>query len=935
MPAAPKHNWFNTGLRFCASCCLTVACWAAWIALGVLLAVLLYVALARELPVPGFVLRRAESELAKSGIALRFGRARFDPTGKVLLEDVQMRSRPYEDPLLTCRMLYVRHNFWSLLAGWTLPEEIRIEGAALFLPAMLSSTGTAEPVVSDLVVVLHNEGKTWRVEQFSGRLGRLSLTMQGEVAGPAVGAKAAATPLTLEALTTRFLTTARHFAPLLHRLDAFDDPALAVRLEVNAALGNTADLLFTANAVHQPWDQPLVLGPLAAGARLRLDGRGPRSVVVHLASQQIDYGADVRVETIRAIFKAELSPENFTGRALELLAAAGSVKYQGESALGPVVRADLSAWPVVRSTAAAQLSGEFLAAEVEARLTEQSARIHAEGRVAPDLINRVLAKNMPRAATYFIMGDPVGFSADTFLSPGWHFDHLASRVNGGRMDSHGVKITAARGRIDIVGMNFLAHDARVTMGENEARGSYWMNFASTDYRMLLEGRLRPVDISGWFPGNWWPAFWNRYFAFPVVPPTAEVDVQGRWKDPSLSNNFVRAFARSATVWGGDFESVDATVFVRPNFTHGFALHGTRAGGTQGVTGTFKRVGAPNSRETARFEFDFNTNADTAVLGRMLEGRADEALAPLRFEVPPEVHAWGAIDGGLPDYAFTGDVRGGLHYFGFPLDTVKVTGGVKGTDVNLGNIEFTTAGGAGSGRASLTGPAGARRLGFDAFLNKANLGRTIHAVQEFTANRLGQPYVPAPEGKFARQAANSSLDVSLSAQGDPASIPSFKGSGNAALTGAELGEVHLFGLLSQVLSGLSLSFSSLKLDAARSSFELQDGAVYFQDLKVTGPSAVIDARGNYNLTTNALDLSAKFKPYDQPGTLLAAAVSLVLNPLTSILELKLGGRLDDPKWSVKIGSSSAPNAPPAKPAEPGPADTKPAEPAPATPAARLK
>ena len=246
----------------------------------------------------------------------------------------------------------------------------------------------------------------------------------------------------------------------------------------------------------------------------------------------------------------------------------------------------------------------------------------------------------------------------------------------------------------------------------------------------------------------------------------------------------------------------------------------------------------------------------------------------------------------------------------------MAGGVSGSEVHLGEIAFTTAGGQGSGRASLTGPPGARRLGFDAFVNKANLGRTIRALQEYEANRLGRPYVATTESKFVRQAANSSLDVALSAQGDPGSLASFKGTGNAALTGAELGEIHLFGLLSQVLSGLALSFSSLKLDAARSSFELQNGALLFRDLKVTGPSAVIDAHGHYTFATSALDFSAKFKPYDQPGSLLAAAVSLVMNPLTSILELKLSGRLDDPKWSVNIGSSSAPSLPvPAKSAEP--------------------
>lgn len=903
-------------MSFCGSCCITITCWVVWIILGALLVFLISIALARELPVPGFVLRRAEAELAKSGLSLQFGRARFDPTGKILLEEVQLRMRPFDDPLLTCRLLYVRHSFWSALAGRTLPEEIRLEGATLQLPAMLSPTGTAEPVVSNLAAVLHHEGgRLWRVEQFAGRLGRLTITLQGEVATPLP--KPGAAPLELEALTARFLRTARHLAPFLHRFDAFDEPTLAVQLEVNPVLGNTADILFTAAAAHQPWDQPLELGLMAAGTRLRLDGRGVRPVQVHLAARRINHRDDFAAENIRALLQAEVQYENFTGRALELRAAAGSVTYAGEQALGPVLHADLSAWPSVRSTAAVQLDGEFITAEVEARLTEQSARLQASGRVSPALINRVLTQHTPRAAPYFVLGDPVAFQVNAVLAPGWRFDRATSRIDAGRLDSRGVGITAARGRVDLVGRSFLAHEARVTMGDNEARGSYWMDFATTDYRMLLEGRLRPADINGWFRGDWWLTFWNKYFDFPVAPPTGEADLQGRWKDPSLSSNFLRASARSATVWGGDFEQVDATVFVRPAFTHGLALHATRAGGTQTLAGTFQRVGAPNSRDTTRFEFDFNTNADTAVLGRMLEGRADDVLASLQFTQPPKVHAWGAIDNGVPAYRFTGEAQGSLHYYGFPLDSVRVAGGVSGANVHLGDIEFTTAGGRGSGRASLTGPPEERRLGFDAFLNKANLGRTVRAVQEYNANRAGQAYVATTESKFIQQTANSSLDVALSAQGDPASVASFQGTGNAALTGAELGEIHLFGLLSQVLNGFSLSFSSLKLDAAHTSFTLRDGILSFPDLKVTGPSAVIDARGLYTLDTNSLDFSAKFKPYDQPGSLLAAAVSLVINPLTSILELKLGGRLDDPQWSVNIGSTSAPIAPSVKPVAPTP------------------
>jgi hypothetical protein len=912
MSPAPKHSWFNTGLRFCGSCLVTVSCWALWLVLGALLVVLLYIAFARELPVPDFVLRRVETNLARSGLILNFGRARFDPTGKVLLQDVRLRTTQFDDPLLTCRLLYVRHDFWSLLSGQTTPDEIQIEGAALLLPAMLAPGGTAEPVMQDLAVTLRHHDQVWEVTQFAGRVGPLSLTVQGEFTP---SRRAGATPA-LDGLAAKFLSVARRLAPVMDRLNAFADPALAVRLDTDAAGANQATALFTASAAVRPWGHPVVTGPLAAGATLRLGGPGPRPVPVHLAVRHLTAPGDTTARSIRAELRTEVTPAGFSGRALDLRVTAGTVGTPEGELSSPVVHADLSRWPELRTTFATRLAGEFLSAEVEARLVEKSARIHARGRGDPDFINRALARHTPRAAPFFAFGDPVGFEADAVLGPGWRFASLAAWADAGRIDSRGVQISSARGRLDIVGKNFWARDARVTMDDNHARGSYWMDFSTTDYRMLLEGALRPTAISGWFRGDWWPAFWNRYFDFTASPPTAEVDVQGRWKNPLLSHNFVRAQARHATVWGGDFEAVDATVFVRPSFTHGLAARGVRAGGTEQVAGSFRRIGVPGSRETARFEFDFTTDADPAVLGRMLEGRADDVLASLRFTRAPRVHAWGAITAGVPAYRFTGDVTSPLHYYGFPLESARVEGAVTGPEVEISRITFSAAGGQGAGKASLGGVAGARRLGFDLFLNKANLSRTVRAVQEYEANRTGIP-APATEAKFVRQAANSSLDVSLSAQGDPADLASFKGAGNASLTGAELGEINLFGVLSQVLSTFSLSFSSLKLDAARATFDLQDGELLFPNLKITGPSAAIDGRGKYTFATNALDFSARFRPYEEPGSLLAVAVSLVMNPLTSILELQLTGQLADPRWSVVVSSGTDPSKPTVPPTAPGP------------------
>ena len=923
MSPSPK-SWFAGTLQFCGSCLVTLACWALWLVLSATLCCLIYIAVAKELPVPDFVLRRVEAGLAQANLAITFGRARFDPTGKILFEDVRLRSGQFEDPLVTSRLVYVRHNFWSILAGRPVPDEIRLEGAALQLPAMLSPSGTVEPLIGDLAVVLRHRDNLWQVDQFAGRIGRVAITAPGELLAPARPPGAA--PLSPEAIAARFLQISRRLALEVHQFDAFEEPALAVRLDNTEGVGNTATLLFTARAANQPWGQPLVLGPLAVTTTIRLDGAGVRPVRLHAAVHHANYRGEFAVEGVRAVLTAQFLPGSFSARPVEALLAAGRLTGEDETALGPVLRADLTRWPEVHTAVATQIRGEYLAAEVEARLEQHSARVRAAGRVAPGLISSVLEKHTPRAAAYFVFGDPVEFTAEAVLDPGWHFARLASRVDAGRIDSHGVKLTAARGRIDIVGLSFLAHDARVELAGNFARGSYWMDFSTTDYRMLLQGRLNPVVINGWFRGDWWLKFWQEHFAFPTVPPEADVDVAGRWKDPVRTVYFGSSEARAASVWGGDFESVRTRVFLRPQFTHVLDFSGTRAGGAQRLDGWIKRFGDPVTRETQRLEFDFAGSLTPAIYGRMLEGKAEEVFASLQFNRPPQVRAQGSIGGkGLaaePNYTFTASAEGGMHYFGFPLETASVSGGVSGPDVRLDDIQFATAGGKGAGKAALSRSGEVRRLGFDLYLNGADMARTIRAVEEYQVSRTGQKTTAVAESKFMKRASGGRLDVALSAEGTLGDLASFKGTGNAALTGMELAEIQLFGLLSQVLSGLSLNFSSLTLTEARTSFKLDEGRLHFPDLKISGHSAVIDARGDYTFANSALDFTAKFKPFEESRTLLTAVIGLAVNPITSILELKLTGPVSKPVWSIVVGPSPATGPPvaakppvPAGPAQP--------------------
>jgi hypothetical protein len=922
--SSTQQPWYQPGLRFCGSCCITLVYWTVWLALTASLAILIYVATARDLPVPDFVLRHIEARLAVDNLVIKFGHARLDPGGKILLENVQLRLKQFDEPLLTSRLVYVRRSFWSILAGQPLPDEIRLEGAVLQLPAMLSPSGTAEPLVRDLSVVLRHDEDLWHIDQLAGRIGQLTVTVQGDYT--AFAHAPGGPPLTAGDVAAQFLHLGRQLVLQVHQFDAFEEPALAIRLDSQPGAGNTAAILFTARTARQPWAQPLTLGPVAATTTLRLDVHGEHTVRFHVAVQNAAYDGGYSAGNIRAILTAHLGLDKFSLRPGTALIAVGTVVADGETALAPVIRADLSSWPEAHATVATGINGEFLAAEVTAKVQERSARIRAEGRGSPEFINRVLAKHTPRAASYFVFGDPVVFNTEAVLGPGWHFATLTARVTAGRLDSHGVKISSLRGQIDIAGTRFLAHDARVRMGENYGEGSYWMDFATLDYRMLLNGRLRPVEINGWFRGDWWRDFWNDHFTFPTVLPMGDVDVNGSWKDPARTEYFGWATAPGVRVLGADFEQASALIYLRPNFTDGLALTAERAGGTQRVSGSFKRLTDAVNHETNRLEFYADSNLDSATYSKMTDGKMDSLLGNFQFPLPPHVHAQGSIDGKWPGvvakYTFNGQAEGGFHYFGFPVESAQVAGGVTGDDVRLDNIDFAVAGGRGHANASVVGPGDARRLGFDAYLNGADLARSIRAVEEYQVARTGQKGPSVAESKFMKRASGGRLDVALSAQGNPGDLASFTGTGNASLTGAELGEIQLFGLLSQALSGLSLNFSSLKLDAARTSFRMENGRLVFPDLRITGSTAVIDARGDFVFATSALDFTAKFRPFEENRNILTAALGIVIKPITSILELKLTGPISKPEWSVTVGQSAPkPEATPATPtATPAPGAT---------------
>lgn len=926
---APHHQPARPAVaigRFCLSCAGTLACWCVWIVLGALLGVQLYIALARELPLPPALVRRFESRLAELDLAAAFSRAQFDPAGRLFLQDVRVRVSRFEDPVLLARSVYLRRSLWSVLSGDPTPDEIRIDGATLQLPAPLSPTGTAEPLLRDLAATFRVARGVVHLDQLAFRLGPLSVTAHGEFALPPSSSDAP--PPVPAAILGRILQAGRTFIRELPALEAVAHPVLTAELSVRPGIGNVAELVFTADALRRPAGQPFETGVLRATATVRLDGDEARPLRLAFALADLRSDDDrVRATRLEGDVTGVITPRAPAWPAeLELRLAADLVAALGEQIERPVLQLHWWNGGRVQADLAVQAHATVFSLSADADLAQRTADVVFRGTVPPSLIDHVLERHTPRAAPFFRFGDPVRGLAEARFDAGWQFRRLSARVRGGRLNSNGVEVTSTRGRIDLDrDGNFLAHDAHVQAGGNHARGSYAMNFRSQDYRMLLTGALHPPHISGWFRGPWWREFWGENFSFDGPPPAADVDLDGNWRDPRVTTYFGSTDATAARVLGADLEEAHARVFLRPHFAHAFDLRAVRGGGTQRGGGSFKRLADDETRRLERMEFDLAGNFDATALRALGGATAETLLERWQFGPPPQIAFTGHTDytaeGARSEIVFQGRAAGGLSYAGFPLEALRTRGRVQGTDVRLEEIELQLAGGKGTGRALVDGPDDARRLGFDFYLADADLVRAIGVLHDYNRANATEPVEPTnPE--LLKRASGGKLQFALSAEGSPSALASFRGTGNLEIAGAELGEIHLFGLLSQVLSGLSLKFSSMKLDTLRGRFKLAEGRVNFPDLRVTGSTALIEGRGDYRLADQTLDFTARFRPYEENRNLLTGVIGMVMNPLTSILELRLTGDIRKPTWSISLGQS----APRENPAPATPAPTSSAAPA---------
>lgn len=897
MPLRPNQLW--QAARVGTDAVVTFLCWLVWIALFLVFLAQIVSAISRELTVPTFVLRSLEERFQQSGVHARLGRATFDPTGGIVLENLRLSLPAYAEPVADIRAVYIELNPWLLAAGQFEARRIHATGVSFSVPAMLAPSGRSEQLLGDLDVVVSPTDRELRIESLATHLAGIPVTASGAIhlapqreidrvaPLPFVAALAEHYP----AFSRQLIRAAEHITPL-------DGAALHVSLSPSSTRGAVAHLRLTARQIHLPQFRGLHATNVYATARLPLLGETSALITANVHAAELRTDDDVLAQHVAAHTRGFLrrDPLSFDPREIQLTARA--LTTRGFLLDSVAAHVEPSAWPRVDATLLTSYAGHPAALRGRVDFNQRTAALDFDGVLSPALLDPITTLVRRDLRPFLHIGAPIALFAHAALGPEWRFENATARIATRDIGGRDVIFDSLSGELAFDGQHIVATHASARLGDNFARGRFEQNIVTHEFRFLLDGQLRPLVIAPWFR-EWWANFFET-LEFPRSPPVASVDVAGRWRAGHETSVFLFAEARDAVIRNAPFDHARTRMFIRPNLIDALELFGTHNGGE--LRGTFTRHFDVTQHAWRELTLSFESTLPFTHGAPLIGPQLAPLLDPYTFETNPDLKIIGHFEGpAAPQGAkytlsIRGDSTGAFSFHRFPARNLSFAATVRDREVTLDRFTAEVANGTLSGTARVWDDAGARRLAFDASLRGASLGRAVSSVAEYIALRRGDP-PPAPD-RFVSSKTNVRLDLSLSADGPVDDLYNYRGSGNAALQGAELGEIRLLGGLSALLD-----FTALRFNSARSDFKIEGPTLVFPAVDITGENSAIQAHGDYSLQRRQLDFNARVFPFHEGGSLLQNVVGAVLTPLATILEVKLTGPLDQPKWAFVMGPSN--------------------------------
>lgn len=874
-----------------------------WALLSLLLALQLRVATSGGFRVPEFALRFGQRQLLARGLDVRADSIWLDVGGRVLVHQPRLGLPGHAESIASARAVAFRLDWSALWSGAAALHRADVSDLALRVPASLTLDSTTRELLAggEFRLARTSARSPWLMEQASARVLGVPTAFLGRLP-----ASAAATPA--PAHTATGSDVERNLRPLLDRIVTWHDLLVlfpladlrVLRIELapdRLELGGEADRVV--------WPAHPRLPASLAGAELE-------NVAVRA---ELNLAGSVRTSADQARLQA--TRVHVPAAALEIsdarLRLVNEDGYRAELAITALTSGLApAALPPTPLVAAARLAADatHLDADFSVRLADSawhfsadgapralSGQIAAEGRLTPALLEIARPLLPPPARPILEIADPVALRLNAEFGEGGRPVAASASLRSGQAVAGKVPFDRAAGsaRYTFADQLLHAHDLVLVQGDSQAAGSYEMDARTLAFRFLLSGTLRPMGIEGWFSG-WWDRLWYD-FQFGPLPPSAEVDIQGVWKQPDLTRLFVGAASGPMRLRALELDHLHTRLWIEHDLVDVLGFHAET--GPHYARGSFARREESPAAAWTRLRFDVVSTYPLDALPRLFPGEGEALVAPFALNAPPRLKLQGEARGpGAPMAAAPSSFRlelstdQPLTYQDFPLERLSVVAHSTEDTLQLKNLRAGFAGGDVTGGIVLSGPPADRWVAFDLKLQNADLDETQAAWRTFQSAR-GEKVAPAkPLG--------GTLDATLVATGPLNDPLGYSGAGTGRVAGADLAAIRLLGPFSSMLAQAGLGIGTVRLHSADARFNLAGRRLDFESLEIAGDSAQVHAQGTYDLPAETIDFTAKLRPFQNQGGLLSSTADLVLAPLSTVLSVHLTGTLDKPSWRFNYG-----------------------------------
>ncbi len=442
------------------------------------------------------------------------------------------------------------------------------------------------------------------------------------------------------------------------------------------------------------------------------------------------------------------------------------------------------------------------------------------------------------------------------------------------------------------------HEAEFYHPQHHLRGSYEENLETRDFRFLVLGRAYPPNLNPLFD-DWWDRLWTKLV---MTGPDliADVDYHSRWGDPLKGEIHAWGQARQFQLHGLPVTNCSLRLRRKMGFVQLQDLSALCPEGQIDGSICWLYPYLTKSEET-QTQFDLRSTLPLSELQKVVSSLAP--VTPLFSNTSrPLLRARGYfaeighhLTAQRIDLEAT--IAGEFRFHSLPFHGLQLNARLRGHSVYLDRIETKFCEGLLSANADLdpAPPGQGRPIRLQCQLLEAAYPEAWqefqHFLQQNSMSTIAPRSMPPPPNpsKTSTSPAPGRLGLAAFLHGNLGDMKSLVGEGSVWIRQPELGRIRIFGLLSKVLESLGSGFATLSLSDVNGNFSLTPQHLQLPDLKITGPSATIDAVGQITRRTGELNFSVN----------LYLPNVFIFNPLSYVLSMRLRGTVDDPQWSLAI------------------------------------